>query len=146
MPRPLSRARYIRWRLLKMLADVRDLRITGEQTREQLLGLQDAIAGSERQVAALATSLARVEATVQSSHLEHREVKTLLDDIQRQLQRQGRVLELIYEDEANNHKELSRLRRSRPYAEAFTDPEPLVSVIIPTYLNHDLLVTSVVSG
>lgn len=124
-----------------MLEDVRSIRLTGERTREQLLTLQDAIADSDRQDAALAATLARIETSLQAGHLKQHEVKTVLDDTQRELQRYGRVLELIYEDETNNPKELSRLRRSRSYTDAFTDPEPLVSVIIPTYLNHDLLVT-----
>jgi cellulose synthase/poly-beta-1,6-N-acetylglucosamine synthase-like glycosyltransferase len=64
-----------------------------------------------------------------------------LSELRSEQQRNGRVLELVYEQEMHNIRELWQLRQSAAYAEAFTDEQPLISVIIPTYLQTELLVS-----
>lgn len=139
--RPVVRARYIRWRLLQMLDDAREARASGETARQQLTELRAAVTRSERAAAAMQESLAGVEAGLQGDRLRQAEIELGLAETRHELQRHGRVLELLYEDERNNGLELIRLRRSQSYGRAFTDPDPLVSVIIPTYLHHELLVS-----
>lgn len=140
-PRPLLRARYVRWRLLQLLEDVRAVRATGESTREELAELRDAVGRSERAASAVQERLMGLEGSLQADRLLQREIEVELHETRDELKRHGRVLELLYEEEGSNGSELSRLRRSQSYARAFTDPEPLVSVIIPTYLHHELLVS-----
>jgi Glycosyl transferase family 2 len=138
---PLTRVRHIRQRLLRMFDDVRGARMAAESVREQLPALHSALAQSSQQVAALEAMLGRIEAELQAGLLRHQELRSSLEETQRDAQRHGHVLELIYEEEAENLRRLHELRRAPEYQDAFTDPEPLVSVIIPTYLQHELLAT-----
>jgi Glycosyl transferase family 2 len=134
----LVRARYIHWRLRQTLDDTRRTRIAAEDLRDQLSSLGTELAQSHHQTAALQAALAQVQANLQDG--QHA-MQVALDEANRELRRQGRVLELVYEEETSNLRQLLQLRRSPSYADAFTDPQPLVSVIIPTYLGHELLVT-----
>ena len=137
----IVRARHLRWRLLQAFEDVRSARLAAEATREQIPALHSALARSHEQTAALETALEQIETELQARRLQQQEIHVALEEARRELQRHGRVLELIYEEEAENLRRLNELRRSSSYEEAFTDPDPLVSVIIPTYLQHELLVT-----
>jgi len=138
---PLRRARHIRWRALQALehaqhASTALVRVEGELSR-----LQSALAQSAQHAAALQQALTRIEERMGTHAVAQREVHHLAAETQRELQRNGRVLELIYEEEMRNGRELDRLRRSSAYAEAFAEHEPMISVIIPTYLQSELLVT-----
>jgi Glycosyl transferase family 2 len=68
-------------------------------------------------------------------------LRNMLADNARELQRNGRVMELIYEEEMRNIRELWQLRHAPAYTEAFTEQQPLISVIIPTYMQTELLVS-----
>lgn len=140
------RARYVRQRLLQLLEDTRHTRLTSEATSEQLAGLQAALAQSKDRAATLEAALAQIQGSVHAAEHRQDEMRAVLAETQGELQRYGRVLELIYEEETRNLKELLKLRRSPSYANAFTDPEPLVSVIIPTFLNHEMLVTRAIAS
>jgi hypothetical protein len=139
--RAIVRARHMRWRLLQAFEDVRNARLAAEATREQIPALHSALARSHEQATALETALAQIETELQASRLQQQEIHVALEETRRELQRHTRVIELIYEEEGENLRRLNELRRSSAYEEAFTDPDPLVSVIIPTYLQHELLVT-----
>jgi len=139
--RPITRARQVRWRLLQALEDARSGRLGVEQTRADLSAVHEALTRAEDRGAANETTLASLEETLRASQLGQRDLQIALGEIQHELQRLGRVLELLYERESENVLELNRVRRSPAYAEAFSDPRPLVSVIIPTYLKHEMLVT-----
>jgi Glycosyl transferase family 2 len=141
MKSPLMRARYIRKRLLEMLEEIRSIRLNIVASQEELVSLQNALANSNRQIGALDETLVRIEAGLQTGQLNQHEMHATLYETHHELQRQGRVLELLYEEETYNLRELLKLRRSQSYARAFDDPAPLISVVIPTYLNHELLVT-----
>ena len=138
---PLRRARHIRWRALQALEHAQHASATSTRVEERLSALDSAITESARHAATLQQALAQIEDRIEAHAVTQHEVHHLVADTQRELQRNGRVIELIYEEEARNVRELDRLRRSSPYAEAFTVHEPLVSVIIPTYLQSELLVT-----
>jgi hypothetical protein len=124
-----------------MLEVVRGARLAAESIRDQVPGLESALARSHEQATVLEASLAGIDARLEAAELGQQRVLVGLEETQRELQRHGRVLELIYEEEASNLRKLEELRGSPSYELAFTDPEPLVSVIIPTYLQHELLVT-----
>jgi hypothetical protein len=132
------RVRYLRWRLRQTFDDTRDTRIATEDVRDQLSSLRVELTQSHQQTAALEATLAQLQASLQDG--QHA-MQVELEEANRELRRQGRVLELVYEEETRNLRQLLQLRRSPAYADAFTDPQPLVSVIVPTYLGHELLVT-----
>jgi Glycosyl transferase family 2 len=137
---PFRRARHIRWRALQALEHAQHASTTLTRVEGELPALQSALAASAQHAAALQQTLARIEERVEAHAASQHELHRVAADTQRELQRNGRVLELIYEEEMRNSRELGQLRRSSAYAEAFTEPEPLISVIIPTYLQCELLV------
>jgi hypothetical protein len=49
------------------------------------------------------------------------------------------ALQVIYDQEPDNRRRLHALRQADEYALAFSEPEPLVSVLIPTYLSYAML-------
>jgi glycosyltransferase involved in cell wall biosynthesis len=49
------------------------------------------------------------------------------------------ILQLIYDDEPGNRRRLAELRESEEYELAFTEADPLVSVVIPTYTSYRTL-------
>jgi glycosyltransferase involved in cell wall biosynthesis len=54
------------------------------------------------------------------------------------------ILQRIYDEEPANRRRLAELRGSPEYEASFDDPDPLVTVIIPTHSNADGLVTRAV--
>jgi hypothetical protein len=127
-----------------MLEDARSARVAVESMRDQLAGINGALEESDRQARAAEATLARMYAELQTSMLRQSETRSALDEVKRETQRYGRVVELVYEEEADNLRRLNELRGSASYADAFTEPEPLISVIIPTYLQHELLMTKAI--
>jgi hypothetical protein len=57
-----------------------------------------------------------------------------------QLERIVDILRLLHDEEPATRRELHRVREQPDYELAFTEPEPLVSVVIPTYDRADALV------
>jgi glycosyltransferase involved in cell wall biosynthesis len=49
------------------------------------------------------------------------------------------ALQLIYDEEPSNRRRLHELRKSVEYDRAYSEAEPLVSVVIPTYDRHETL-------
>jgi len=142
--RPILRARHIRWRLLRMLEDAAGARVAAESAREQLPALHGVLTESHSQAKALRADVVRIDVDLKATQVKYHQTHAILDQLQQELRSQGRVLELVYEEETHNLRKLSQLRRSSAYAEAFTDPEPLVSVIIPTYLQYEALVAKAI--
>jgi len=81
-----------------------------------------------------------------------REVRDLRKELRKELRQAHRetlaeserivnILQLIYDDEPGNRRRLYDLRASPEYELAYSEPEPLVSIIIPTYTNVEALVT-----
>ena len=61
----------------------------------------------------------------------------LADDVERLRQ----ILRVVHDREPEQRERLAEVRRQPDYERAFTDPEPLVSVVIPTYDRGRLLVS-----
>jgi hypothetical protein len=137
----LTRARHSISRLRQMPGEIGRTRVSTQQTQRDLAQMHATLAGAQAQIASLEQATARIEAAVSAGRAEQEQLKLALDATHRDLQRSTRVLELIYEQESENLPRLIELRRSDAYELAYTDPEPLVSVIIPTYLQHELLVS-----
>lgn len=62
-----------------------------------------------------------------------------LEDFRKQNQRVIDILQLIYDDEAANRRRLAEVRGLGEYELAFTESEPRVSVVIPTYTGYETL-------
>ena len=77
---------------------------------------------------ALPRELARLPGTVDA-------IRRSLDDLPRLLE----ILQVIHDDEAGNRRRLDDLRSSAAYEAAFSERRPLISVVIPTYVNWRLL-------
>jgi hypothetical protein len=80
---------------------------------------------SEREASGLATSVADLREAVDRQRV----------DLERALE----ALQLVRDDEPRSRKRLDELRRSDAYEAAYSDPEPLVSVVIPTYTSYETL-------
>lgn len=57
-----------------------------------------------------------------------------------------RALELIHDDDPGTRRRLGELRASASYEPAFTEPDPLVSIIIPTWDRVDALIDRAVAS
>ena len=70
----------------------------------------------------------------QFAHLEKR-----LDAIESESRRASEIGRHVYDEEPANRRRLHRLRQSDEYELAFTEDEPLVSFLIPTYDSFETL-------
>jgi len=119
IPRPVRAARNAAQRLYDTFAGV-------EQLQTQVSALSDQVAELRVTVAALGDQ-ARTEQDALRSALQSGHRKTL------------EALRLVYDDESTNRQRLWRVRESDSYARAFDEPEPLVSILMVTYSNLELL-------
>jgi hypothetical protein len=124
-----------------MLDEVRDARSAAEGSREDLRALRNALEQADSRAAASEAALAGIAAELQAGRQAEQELRSVLDATRAELQAHGRVLELLYEEEGENVRRLNELRRGESYSSSFTEADPLVSVIIPTYTQHELLVS-----
>jgi hypothetical protein len=97
--------------------------------RERLRSMARAIGETRDQVIAARAALADLTAKVEHLQLAHAETEARLAE----------VLRTVTADEPRRRDGLYTLRAGSSYALAFDDPEPLVSVVIPTYDRDDLL-------
>ena len=86
---------------------------------ERLIDLRDSISNLHRDVVSLHGQLAQV--------------RLRLDSIQTDARRAAEIARHTYDEEPANRRRLHDLRRSGEYELAFTEPEPLVSFLVPTY-------------
>jgi hypothetical protein len=77
--------------------------------------------------------------TIKASFVEIATLSETLDELRAESKRTVDILQLIYDDEPGNRRRLAELRNTEEYDLAFTEPEPLVSVVIPTYTGHETL-------
>ncbi len=84
--------------------------------------------------------------SVRNSHEEERSLASEIGDLRdavmglkEQVDQVLEALQLIYSREPENRERLRRLRKSPEYERAYTDPSPLVSIVIPTYDNYEQL-------
>jgi hypothetical protein len=88
------------------------------QLTSNLADLQGRIEAAQRRLEDLAASAARQEAGL----------ATVME-----------ILQIVHDEEPANRRRLYELRESPEYELAFSEPEPLVSVTIPTYNKADML-------
>jgi hypothetical protein len=62
-----------------------------------------------------------------------------LDAIETEVRRNSAVSRHIYDEEPANRRRLHQLRQSEEYELAFTEDEPLVSFVVPTYRSFETL-------
>jgi glycosyltransferase involved in cell wall biosynthesis len=60
-------------------------------------------------------------------------------ELRKNTQRIIDILQLMYDDEPNSRRRLAEIRDSPEYELAFTESDPLVSVVIPTYTSYESL-------
>jgi glycosyltransferase involved in cell wall biosynthesis len=84
-------------------------------------------------------TLARRLRTVKASLIEIATLSQTLEEFRTQTKRMTEMLQLIYDDEPANRRRLAELRATDEYELAFSESEPLVSVILPTYTGYETL-------
>jgi hypothetical protein len=150
-PNPLMRVRHVRWRLLKMLDEISALGTGADATAHELHALRVELGQARAELGRARDQAMAAHSTVEQQGRELRstrqaqdELRVTLDATRAELNAQGRVLELLYEEDTQNLRGLQALRRSADYRRAFADPQPLVSVIIPTYLQTEALMAKAI--
>jgi ribosomal protein S16 len=73
------------------------------------------------------------------AHAEIEEMRHRLRRIEPHATRAGEISRHIYDEEPANRRRLHALRESEDYELAFTEAEPLVSFLIPTYTSYETL-------
>ena len=91
-------------------------------------GLEDIAAA----ITALHGDLGRV-------HREIEEITARVRAIEVNAERAARIARLGYDEEPENRRRLWALRASEDYQLAFSEPEPLVSFLVPTYTSFETL-------
>ncbi|HKO38249.1 MAG TPA: glycosyltransferase [Solirubrobacterales bacterium] len=66
-------------------------------------------------------------------------IEARLETVEAEVRRSGEINRHIYDEEPANRRRLHELRRSEEYEAAFTEAEPLVTFIVPTYQSFDSL-------
>jgi hypothetical protein len=94
--------------------------------------LESTIAHSDAALVQFRQELAPLKAELGSLHARLAQLQTTASQTLSAVQ-------LVYDDEPANRQRLYELRASSDYALAFTDREPLVSVVIPTFDRHETL-------
>jgi glycosyltransferase involved in cell wall biosynthesis len=100
-----------------------------------------------QEIKALRAEVARLHASVDGTWNELEALRLeVLSTLGANHEDERRLLELIFDDETQQRQNLWRVRETALYEEAYEDPEPLVTVGIPTYTNtKDLIERSIPS-
>jgi hypothetical protein len=96
-------------------------------------------AGLHEKVDLLQDSIHRLHGDLGRVHREVQEINGAVDGIETDARRAAQIGRHAFEQEPENRRRLQRLRRSEEYEPAFTEEEPLVSFLIPTYDSHETL-------
>lgn len=109
----------------------------------RLVGLSAQQTAIEAEVRALGERLGelRAEQTELRSELQTglEQLNARLDSIATDAHRAAELGRLAYDEEPANRRRVNELRRSPDYELAFTEAEPLVSFLVPTYDSHETL-------
>jgi hypothetical protein len=97
-----------------------------------LADLKEQLLGAQVSIDRLHTDLGRV-------HRELEQVHGRADQAEADARRASAIARHIYDEEPANRRRLHALRASPDYELAFTEPDPLVSFLIPTYDSYETL-------
>ncbi len=109
----------------------------GRQLRDRLR--RTALALRARLHTDLHLRLGAIERLVGEMPRELAELRARLDRIEVDSSRAAQIGRQIYDEEPANRRRLAELRRGEEYRLAFEEPEPLVTVVIPTYTSFQTL-------
>lgn len=84
-------------------------------------------------------SLTSLQERVLGLHTAFRDLNARLDGIEAEVRRNVAISRHTYDEEPANRRRLHDLRRSEEYELAFTESEPLVTFIVPTYRSFETL-------
>jgi hypothetical protein len=101
-----------------------------EQRLDDIQFLLEAIERRMGDIEAIQRQSAEIQSQVEERLVSIREQQEASDDT---LARISRALRFVADNDSYNRERLESARREAAYEEAFEDPEPLVSVVIPTY-------------
>jgi hypothetical protein len=105
---------------------------TADSFAEVEANMEGGIAGTQEAVRLLHQDLGRI-------HVELQEVLGRVRQIEPQARRAAEIARHIFDEEVENRRRLHALRRSEEYELAFTEEEPLVSFLVPTYRSYETL-------
>ena len=122
----IRRISAYRARFNELAAAVGQARELAREAATGIRGLREELVRLAADQEQLATELTRLSGSVAAlAETEAEQPRFRADVIS--------ALKHIHADEAHHRRRLRELRESAEYAAAFTDPEPLISVLIPTY-------------
>jgi hypothetical protein len=87
----------------------------------------------------LHSSLTSLQERVLGLHTAFFDLNSRLDRIEGEVRRGAEISRHLYDEEPANRRRLHELRRSEEYELAFTESEPLVTFIVPTYRSFETL-------
>jgi hypothetical protein len=119
--------RWLRARVLPIVSEANDY--AAVEMTQNLAGGFD---GAQEAIRTLREDLGR-------AHAEIEEMRHRLRRIEPHATRAGEISRHIYDEEPANRRRLHALRESEDYELAFTEDEPLVSFIVPTYNSYETL-------
>ena len=100
--------------------------------RPYLGDLQARLDAAQRAIERLHGDLGRVHREVGEANGRARQIET-------DARRAAEIARHVYDEEPANRRRLNALRASEEYELAFSEPEPLVSFIVPTYTSFETL-------
>jgi Glycosyl transferase family 2 len=103
---------------------------------QALQGVRDHVIGTREEVAALRTRADRLELLLDGLVSERAADRERWSDERTNI---VEILRFIYADEPEHRRRLREVRLTEAYELAYSDPDPLISVVIPTYDNHRML-------
>lgn len=115
-------------------AYLRTLRLLGGQTRDEVAAIRSEL--SERltdQDRARADEIVEIRSQIAELNQHHATV------LSAQHEHLIEILRFVHDHDASRRRRLNELRASESYETPFASPDPLVSVVIPTYDNYELL-------
>jgi hypothetical protein len=85
------------------------------------------------------SSLTELHERVLGLHTAFRDLNARVDGIEAEVRRSAAISRHVYDEEPANRRRLHQLRDSDEYGLAFTEAEPLVTFIVPTYRSFETL-------
>lgn len=125
---PVKRLFSFLTRLRTVERAIRDIAESANRAERQVAALTEASRQAQQQSAAMASQLAGLRETLTSQIAGFRDANTA-------------ALRWLAQDNARSREQLRELRRQAEYHAVFDDPQPLVSVVIPTYENTETLLS-----